>query len=529
MDRQQIEDLLDDNDVLSSSLSDIDDTDEDPDWQSNGEDNEPENNIIDYESDEDDIDSEWNDNFNIPNINSNIVFNPSDNCVGINTDIIDTMNSLSPFDFFTLFFDDEVVNLLLVETNRYAHDKLNEASTSSNSRIKKWIDIDRDELYVFFGIIMWMGLIKMPSISHYWRTSNLYKNSIPMYMSRNRFELILSVIHVSDNNNAPQNNRLYKIQPLVDMLVEKFNNVLIPEKNVCIDESMVPFRGRLLFRQYIANKRHRYGVKIFKLCCHDFYTLQYKIYAGKESEIGQSVSTKVVMELMEPYLDEGRCLFVDNWYTSVDLAEKLLERNTHVVGTLRANRKRNLIEVTKKKLTRGGVIAKKNRQGIMVLKWKDRRDVLMLSTKHDNSMKSFNRRGKTFEKPNVVAEYNKGKGYIDLSDQMGSYHTCLRKSIKWYRKLIFDIVCNTSIVNALSIYTDVTGQKMTLVDFREAVIQGLLKKKTQITTDNEEKHVLEKTSNIGRCKRCYETISKEKGTEIHYKKHLNILIKFCLN
>lgn len=305
MDRNQIENLLYESDVLSSSLSDFDDTDEDPDWQSNDENTEAENNITDYGSDEDDIESEWNENFDVPNINSNIVLNPSDKCVGINTDIIDTMNSLSPFDFFTLFFDDEVVNLILVETNRYAHNKLNEANTSSKSRINKWIDIDRDELYVFLGIIMWMGLVKMPSISHYWRTSILYKNSIPMYMSRNRFELILSVIHVSDNNNAPQNNRLYKIQPLVDMLVQKFNTVLIPEKKVCIDESMVPFRGRLLFRQYIANKRHRYGVKIFKLCCHDFYTLQYKIYAGKEAEIGQSVSTKVVLELMEPYLDEG--------------------------------------------------------------------------------------------------------------------------------------------------------------------------------------------------------------------------------
>lgn len=94
-----------------------------------------------------------------------------------------------------------------------------------------------------------MGLVNMQSISHYWKTSILYKNSIPLYMSRNRFELILSVIHVSDNNNVPVNNRLHKIQPLVDILVEKFNNVLIPEKNVCIDESMVPFRGRLIFRQ----------------------------------------------------------------------------------------------------------------------------------------------------------------------------------------------------------------------------------------------------------------------------------------
>lgn len=92
---------------------------------------------------------------------------------------------------------------------------------------------------------------------------------------------------------------------------------------------------------------------------------------------------------------------------------------------------------------------KKNRRSIMVLKWKDRRDVLMLSTKHDNSMTRFNRRRTTIEKPRVVADYNKRKGYIDLTDQMGSYHTCLRKSIKWYRKLIFDIICNTTMVNAL--------------------------------------------------------------------------------
>lgn len=131
-------------------------------------------------------------------------------------------------------------------------------------------------------------------------------------MSRNRFELILSVLQVSDNSKAPPNNRLYKIQPLVDILVNKYNNALIPEKNLCIYESMVPFLGRLSFRQYIANKRHRYGVKIFKLCTRDFYTSQYKIYAGKEAVPGPLVSCKVVMELMQPYLDSGRYLYADN-------------------------------------------------------------------------------------------------------------------------------------------------------------------------------------------------------------------------
>lgn len=78
--------------------------------------------MVDNESD-DDVESEWNDNFCIPNINSNIVFNPRNNYTGINSNIIDIMNLLRPFDFFTLFFDDEVVNFLLVKTNRYAQDK----------------------------------------------------------------------------------------------------------------------------------------------------------------------------------------------------------------------------------------------------------------------------------------------------------------------------------------------------------------------------------------------------------------------
>ncbi|XP_022165224.1 uncharacterized protein LOC111030157 [Myzus persicae] len=177
------------------------------------------------------------------------------------------------------------------------------------------------------------------------------------------------------------------------------------------------------------------------------------------------------MELMQPYLDSGRCLYADNWYTSIDLAEKLLDRQTHLVGTLRSNRKRNPKEVIAKKLVRGGVISKQNRRAFMVLKWRDR-------------------------------HYNTGKSYIDLTDQLGSYQSCLRKSLKWYRKIMFDIICNTSMINALSLYTGVTGNRMKLVEFREAVIQGLLRNKTttHVPTQKINEHLLEKTSKTGRCK-----------------------------
>lgn len=74
------------------------------------------------------------------------------------------------------------------------------------------------------------------------------------------------------------------------------------------------------------------------MCCvHDGFTVDFRIYAGKEAVQGLDVSTKIVMELTREYLNFGRTIYTDNWYTSVNLAHKLLEQSTHLVGTLSAN------------------------------------------------------------------------------------------------------------------------------------------------------------------------------------------------
>lgn len=125
-----------------------------------------------------------------------------------------------------------------------------------------------------------------------------------------------------------------------------------PTDSLCIDESLVKCIGRLSFKQYIPNKRDRFGIKEFKLCIPPCYIIGMKVYVGKETSptLFSSVGTKIVLELSEPYLDNGRTLYVDNWYSSVELAELLQSRKTYLVGTLRSNRKSNPIEVTKKKL-----------------------------------------------------------------------------------------------------------------------------------------------------------------------------------
>nr|CAI5858915.1 unnamed protein product [Callosobruchus analis] len=158
-------------------------------------------------------------------------------------------------------------------------------------------------------------------------------------MSRNRFELLLANRHFQDNQNADTSNILYKLGTLLDQLRANFQKYFIPKAQICVDETLFPFRGRLAFMQYIKNKRHKFGVKLYKLCFEGGYTYDVKIYCGREKVVGISVPTNVVMNLCEPLLNYGRCIYVDNYYTSVELAHRLLEKKTHLVGTLRKNRK----------------------------------------------------------------------------------------------------------------------------------------------------------------------------------------------
>lgn len=233
-------------------------------------------------------------------------------------------------------------------------------------------------------------------------------------MSRNRFQLLLKMLHFSDNTKESE-DRLQKISPLVNKLQDSFQKYIVPGEYLCIDETLVPFKGRLKFKQYIANKKHKFGIKIVKLCLKGGYTYNFTINCGKEYNVGESVPSAVVMKLMGNLLDCGRTLCTDNYYTSVSLAHSLRNRQTHLIGNLRSNRKFNPKNVIEKLLKKGEFIAEESNMGVTVEKWKDKRDVLMLSTKHSREMITLTKRNTDIQKPKCVVEYNTYKSYIDLS------------------------------------------------------------------------------------------------------------------
>lgn len=438
----------------------------------------------------------------------------------------------NPIDFFDLFLTNDIIVLMVEQTNLFATQYLLTEDTSSQSRSHLWTPVTANEMIKFLALIGWMGLVKLPAIRDYWRVHKLY--GIPLartVMPRNRFELILKFLHFSDNLTADTNDRLYKIKEVLEKFIKNYQKTYTPGEKICVDESLIPWRGRLIFRQYIPNKAAKYGIKVYKLCTEKGYTWNLQVYCGKSKDPETEVPEKTVMSLTDGLLDKGRTVYTDNYYTSIPLAYRLRRRKTHLVGTLRANRKYLPKNVIGAKLKRGEMSAMQTKDGIVVLKWRDKRDVRMLSTK-TSALKvttSKNQKNNPIIKPECITEYNTGKSSIDLSDQMATYGSALRRCTKWYRKLAIEIIWGTSLVNAHFLYNEITtNKKMTITEFREQVITGMLDRAVESNADVpsrsrnvQVKHYLIKNEVDGkkvrgRCSNCYQKYGR-KGKEIDGK------------
>lgn len=128
-----------------------------------------------------------------------------------------------PVFFFKLIVDEDLVDHIVTETNRYASQR--KGSTQLKwARINKWKDTNSEEIMVFVGLQIWMGLFRAPKLADYWSKKKIYANQVATVMSRNRFELLLANWHFQDNQEADTSDRLYKLGPLINCLKKIFKN-----------------------------------------------------------------------------------------------------------------------------------------------------------------------------------------------------------------------------------------------------------------------------------------------------------------
>ena len=159
---------------------------------------------------------------------------------------------------------------------------------------------------------------------------------------------------------------------------------------------------------------------------------------------------------MESYFDKGYHLFTDNSYNYLSLTEYMSKRKTYITGTLRGDRKRNPKEVINKKISKGEIVFQ-SLGDISVTKWKDKGDVRVISnTLVPEMMKTTNKHFKEKDKPNIMKIYNENVSGINKSDQRLCYHSSLRKTIRWYKKIGIHLI-EVMLSNAYYKYASMTS------------------------------------------------------------------------
>lgn len=360
------------------------------------------------------------------------------------------MTTISPREAWELFLSEEILLQVIKGTNV-------EGQRIANAREKAWLKVDQLELKAWIGLCILSGSEKSWDVAVRELFGSPFQN--PMYkatMSINRFEDIRRALRFDDKRTRPARlatEHMAAFRDMWEMFLVNCRRRFIPNDCVTVDEQLVPFRGRCKFLQYMPSKPAKYGIKIFWVCdARVPYAIDAKVYTGRQpgDEVQKNLGEKIVKELCSALRHTGRNITMDNFFTTIPLAQELLESGLTIVGTLRQN-KPDIPAVMKASSTRKLYSTEFGFNGNVTMASYVRKKgkvVVLLSTMHQNKMLDENSEKK---KPEIITFYNKSKGGVDLVDQMVGTYTCKRQTQRWPMVLWYNML-DVATLNAYSIF-----------------------------------------------------------------------------
>ena len=175
------------------------------------------------------------------------------------------------------------------------------------------------------------------------------------------------------------------------------------------------------------------------------------MFLSEDNEHEDMPATEPIpVELMKPFLNKGHILYTDNFYTSPMLARFLLQNQTYLCR-LTTNRKHYCKDISNVILEKGTALFYQTssvNSKMLACKYRASKGkagnkpkvVFMLSTFHNPFMEDtskVDRDENHIMKPAMVRSYNVHMGGVNHVDQQLHGVQALRKSYKWYKKLIF--------------------------------------------------------------------------------------------
>ncbi|KAG1927364.1 piggyBac transposable element-derived protein 4-like [Pimephales promelas] len=213
----------------------------------------------------------------------------------------------TPLDVFSSIFTDELWDMLVTETNRYAEQTRGQTPTNS-----KWKPVSKTEMKTFVGLCLAFGILKLPARRDFWRqTKWLYQTNVPKAMARDRFDMIWRYLHLQDNMDpaVDKTDKLWKIRKWMDLLLVRFQALYEVNGFVTVDESMVKYKGRLGFRQYLPMKPVKWGIKVWVMAeSKTGYVTHFQVYTGAiQGKMEKDLAHRIVSDLGGASVWNGAC------------------------------------------------------------------------------------------------------------------------------------------------------------------------------------------------------------------------------
>ena len=138
----------------------------------------------------------------------------------------------SPLGYFRLFMNEEILKLILDQTTLYLNQFLDKYQDEEEKILNIYanLSISYDDIWLFLGSIIYMGIIKLPSYRHHWKTALFRSSILPTIISRNRFDLIKIFFHLNDNNLANPKDKLYKVRTYLSRSIYLWKKYFSPIK-----------------------------------------------------------------------------------------------------------------------------------------------------------------------------------------------------------------------------------------------------------------------------------------------------------
>ena len=355
-----------------------------------------------------------------------------------------TVTTQSKTEAFDLFLSSDMRRDIIRFTNKHG------------SNDPKWYNIDELEFDAFMGLLILFGVTKgnHENVRDAWSDGPLARPIFKATMSINRFESILRHIRFDESDTRQSRRQTDKFAPFRDMwqkFTQNCKSHFDPGVNLCIDEQLIPFRGRCSFRQYLPSKPDKYGLKIFLLVdCDTGYMYDGIPYTGAAQDSTRTcgLASKITKDLLCNLYNTGRNVTADNYFTDFDLAAELLRKRLTYVGTVRKNKRDLPVEFQADKDRPVGSSCFGFDQNTTIVSYVPKRNksVILMSTMHHDDKVD-----ETTGKPDIILFYNHTKGAVDTVDQLCHSYSVQRKTRRWPLAYFFNML-NLVGINAFIVF-----------------------------------------------------------------------------